>query len=62
MLILARKPKQWIRIGDNIRICLVSIKGDGVARIGIEAPPHVDVWREELLPSVKKSRQKKRRG
>ena len=37
MLILTRKKDEAIRLGDDIRIVLVQIKG-GQVRLGIECP------------------------
>jgi carbon storage regulator len=48
MLVLARKTDESIFIGDTIRIAVVRIRGDHV-RLGIEAPPSVGIYREELL-------------
>jgi carbon storage regulator len=47
MLVLSRKQSQSIVINGNIRITVVSIRGNQV-RIGIEAPDSVAVFREEL--------------
>jgi carbon storage regulator len=47
MLVLTRRPGEEIVIDGNIRITLVSVKGDRV-RIGIEAPPTVVVDRQEI--------------
>ncbi len=47
MLVLTRRPGEEIIIDGNIRITVVSIKGDRV-RIGIEAPPDVTVDRQEI--------------
>lgn len=47
MLVLTRKLDESIRIGDDIRITVLRVKGNTV-RIGIEAPKHVRVIREEL--------------
>ncbi len=47
MLVLTRRPGEQIVIDGNIRLTVVSIKGDRV-RIGIEAPPTVVVDREEI--------------
>ena len=47
MLVLSRKPGEKVIIGDRITIQVVAVKGNQV-RIGIEAPPHVEILREEL--------------
>ena len=52
MLILTRKIDEAIRLGEDIRIVLVQIKG-GQVRLGIECPPHVRVLREELYEAVR---------
>lgn len=48
MLVLSRKINEAILIADNIRVTVVAIRGNQV-RIGIEAPPEVPVFREEVL-------------
>ena len=52
MLILTRKKDEAIRLGEDIRIVLVQIKG-GQVRLGIECPSHVRVLREELYEAVR---------
>jgi carbon storage regulator CsrA len=47
MLVLSRKIDEQIIIGDDIRITVVSIRGNQV-RLGFEAPPRVSIFREEL--------------
>lgn len=47
MLVLTRKPDEGILIGDNIKITIVRI-GPNTVRIGIEAPKHMNIRREEL--------------
>jgi carbon storage regulator len=47
MLVLTRRPGEEIVIDGNIRITVVSVKGDRI-RIGIEAPPSVVVDRQEI--------------
>lgn len=47
MLVLTRKLNERIVIGDNIKITVVGIRGNHV-RIGIEAPPEVNILRDEL--------------
>lgn len=47
MLVLTRKPKEVIQIGDNITVTIVRIKGQTV-RVGINAPRDIRVIRGEL--------------
>ena len=47
MLVLSRKEMDAILVGDNIRITVVSIRGNQV-RLGIEAPSSIRIFREEL--------------
>jgi carbon storage regulator len=47
MLVLSRKQNERIRVGDSVVVTVVRVSGDKV-RIGIEAPPHVRVLRDEL--------------
>jgi len=51
MLVLSRKERERIRVGDSIIVTIVRVTGDKV-RIGIEAPPDVIVLRDELEPRV----------
>ncbi len=48
MLVLARKPSEAIKIGDDIIIKVIAIRG-GQVKIGIDAPPGVRVIRTESL-------------
>jgi carbon storage regulator CsrA len=49
MLVLSRRLKERIVLPDlGITIEVVAIK-PGVVRVGIEAPPDVPVFREEVL-------------
>jgi carbon storage regulator len=47
MLVLSRKLGEQIVIDGNIRVTVISIKGNQV-RIGIEAPPQIVVDRSEV--------------
>lgn len=47
MLVLSRREKERIRLGDSIVVTVVHIAGDRV-RLGIEAPAEVLVLRGEL--------------
>lgn len=56
MLVLSRKKDESIIIGDDIRITVIEVRGDKV-RLGIEAPPHVSVHREEVWITIQKAKQ-----
>ena len=47
MLVLTRKPREEIRIGNGITITILRVKGQQV-RVGIEAPNDVRIVRGEL--------------
>ena len=47
MLVLGRKVGDEILIGDDIRLVVVSIRGNQV-RLGFDAPPDVVVRRSEI--------------
>ena len=51
MLILSRKPGDAVIIEGGIRIVVLASDRRGV-RLGIEAPPHVNIVREEILAQV----------
>jgi carbon storage regulator len=47
MLVLSRRTKDVILVGDSIRIQVLDIRG-GRVRLGISAPPEVPVHRAEI--------------
>jgi carbon storage regulator len=47
MLVLTRRTRQSIMIGDDIELSILSVSGEKV-RIGIEAPQEVPVFRKEV--------------
>ncbi len=49
MLVLSRRERERIKLGDSIVVTVVRVAGDKV-RLGIEAPPHILVLRDELEP------------
>jgi carbon storage regulator len=51
VLSLARRPGQKIRIGEDIVLVIREIRGRQV-KIGIEAPAHVRVLREEIYEEL----------
>jgi carbon storage regulator CsrA len=48
VLVLTRKNHEVIQIGDNITIAVLGTTGNSV-RLGVNAPPEVEVLREELF-------------
>ena len=56
MLILTRKAGQTIRIGDDVSISVVEIRGNQV-RLGINAPRSVTVHREEVYDVIREQQQ-----
>lgn len=48
MLVLTRKTNQCIRIGENITVTVLEVKGSSV-RVGIDAPRDVKIMRLEAL-------------
>ena len=55
MLVLSRQKNQKIRIGDNIVITVVDIRGDKV-RLGFNAPKNVPIHRQEVFEEIKKEK------
>jgi len=51
MLVLTRRVSERIQIGEDVVLTIVRIDGNKV-RIGIEAPEHVKVKRDELAPKT----------
>jgi carbon storage regulator len=47
MLVLSRRERERVRLGESIVVTIVRVSGDKV-RLGIEAPPDVLVLRDEL--------------
>ncbi|WP_445365695.1 carbon storage regulator CsrA [Microbulbifer sp. ANSA001] len=56
MLILTRRIGQNLRIGANVSIVVLDIKGNHV-RMGIEAPKSLPVHREEIYMRIQKERE-----
>ena len=54
MLVLTRHANQSIMIGHDIVVTVLEVRGDQV-RIGIRAPRHVDVHREEVFVALQQA-------
>ena len=55
MLVLTRRTRQSIMIGDEIELSVLSVSGEKV-RIGIEAPNEVPVFRKEVYLRIEAER------
>ena len=55
MLILTRRLGEKLMIGEEVLVTVLDIKGDQV-RIGIKAPRHVAVDREEIAQRKQRDR------
>jgi carbon storage regulator len=53
MLILTRRIRETLMIGDDVTVTILGVKGSQV-RIGINAPKHVEVHREEIYKRIKR--------
>jgi carbon storage regulator len=56
VLVLTRKSKQSIMIGDDIEISVLAVMGEKV-RIGIDAPRSVPVFRREVYVEIQEDQQ-----
>ena len=54
MLVLTRRANQSIRIGHEIVVTVLEVRGDQV-RLGIKAPRSIDVHREEIFAQLQQA-------
>ena len=59
MLILTRRVGETVMIGDDVTITVLGVKGNQV-RVGINAPKHVAVHREEIYERIKREQHNNR--
>lgn len=52
MLVLSRYRDESVKIGDNVEIIIVDVRGDKV-RLGITAPKEIPVHRGEIYDAIK---------
>jgi carbon storage regulator len=55
MLVLSRKIDQKIKLGEDITLTVIEIRGDKV-RLGIDAPESVAVHRQEIYDLIHNAR------
>ncbi len=51
MLVLTRRPGEWISIGDDVTVKVLSVKGDQI-QLGIVAPREIRVDRGEIREQI----------
>ncbi len=57
MLVLSRKTGESIRIGDGIVVTILETDSHG-ARLGIEAPQSVPIYRSEVFDRIQEENRK----
>jgi carbon storage regulator len=57
MLVLTRKPGEMVRIGQEISVQVLGIRG-GQVSLGFTAPREVRIYREEVLRAVEEQNQR----
>ncbi len=61
MLILTRRTGEMLKIGDEIEVTVMAVNGNQV-RIGIKAPKHIIVDREEISERRRREREGEEQG
>ena len=54
MLVLSRRVGESVVIGDDVVVTVLEVRGD-VIRVGVDAPRHVQVRRQELLAALEET-------
>ncbi|MFZ5944965.1 MAG: carbon storage regulator [Bacillota bacterium] len=56
MLVLGRRPGEYVVIGDDIKVKVIK-SDDGQLRLAIEAPKDVNIIRGELSSKIKENKE-----
>jgi carbon storage regulator len=56
MLVLTRRVGEIVRIGDDVTVTVLAVKGGSQVRLGVEAPKNISVHREEIFERIKRER------
>lgn len=54
MLVLTRRPGESIRIGNDVIVTVLEVRGDQI-RLGVDAPRSVKVHREEVYQEIERT-------
>lgn len=57
MLILTRKEGEVIMIGDSVEVKILAVSRNGQVKIGIAAPPEIEVHRREIYERIQRERE-----
>jgi len=64
MLVLSRQKDESIMIGDDIKITIVDVRSNGLhddaIHLGITAPKHISVHREEIYEAIQREKAEER--
>jgi carbon storage regulator len=61
VLVLTRKTGEAIKIGDDIEINVLSVKGDQI-KLGINAPKNIEIHRKEIYVSIQEENAEASKG
>lgn len=61
MLVLSRKIGEKIVIGNDVFITVLEVRGDNV-KLGVDAPKHISIHREEIYQEIINANQQARFG
>jgi carbon storage regulator len=59
MLILTRRVGETLMVGDEVTVTVLGVKGNQV-RLGVNAPKHVAVHREEIYNRIQGEEQERK--